>query len=177
MPSISWQSQSYTAPSFWLSTSLKFWVTSLVVTSIVGSSQNRTWYNYSLQVVNPNQEMSFLPSHTHITSFKPLCVGRLRDVRENESPSRYPHISGHIHSHHKWCAAERIRLHNVRVRREKSEGEVRENKYPSRALSPLYIGLWEGSCEYVRDIFEFLDFSRPIQREIKIKFNQNQPTS
>ena len=36
---------------------------------------------------------------------------------------------------------------------------MRENECPSRALSPLYIGLSDGSCEYVRDIFEFLIFS------------------
>ena len=108
--------------------------------------------------------LSFLPSHTHITSLKPLYTGRLRYVRENESPSRYPHILGHIHSH--YIVTGQIRECSKR----KSEGDVRENKYPSRALSPLYIGIWEGSCEYVRDIFEFLNFSRPIQREIKNKF-------
>ena len=36
---------------------------------------------------------------------------------------------------------------------------MRENECPSRASSPLYIGLSDGSCEYVRDIFEFLVFS------------------
>ena len=36
---------------------------------------------------------------------------------------------------------------------------MRENEHPSRASSPLYIGLSDGSCEYVRDIFEFLIFS------------------
>ena len=80
-----------------------------------------------------------LPSHTHMTGLNPLCTGHMRHVRENESPSRYPHILGHIHSHH--IVSERIRLPNVRARREKSEGDVRENKYPSRAFSPLYIGI------------------------------------
>ena len=42
-----------------------------------------------------------IPSHTHMTSLKPLYTERLRHVRENESPSRYPHILGHINLHHK----------------------------------------------------------------------------
>jgi len=32
-------------------------------------------------------------------------------------------------------------INDVRDRREKSEGDVRENRHPSRALSPLYIGI------------------------------------
>ncbi len=72
-----------------------------------------------------------MPSHTHVTDLKPLCTGHLKDVRDNQCPSRYPHILGQIHSN-------RI---DVRARREKSEGDVRENEYPSRALSPLYIGI------------------------------------
>ena len=42
----------------------------------------------------------------------------------------------------------------------KREGDVSDIHSPSRASSPLYIGLSDGSCEYVRDIFEFLIFSR-----------------
>ena len=36
---------------------------------------------------------------------------------------------------------------------------MRENECPSRASSPLYIGISDGSCEHVRHIFEFLIFS------------------
>ena len=32
-------------------------------------------------------------------------------------------------------------INDVRARSEKSEGDVRENRLPSRALSPLYIGI------------------------------------
>ena len=91
---------------------------------------------------------SKLPSLTHITGLNTLCTGHLKDVRDKQCPARYPHILGHIHSHHI----------DVRVRREKSEGDVRENECPSHAFSPLQIGLWEGSCEYVRDIFDSMIF-------------------
>ena len=47
----------------------------------------------------------------------------------------------------------------VRLRGWKCEGNVRENECPSRALNPLYIGLWDPWCEYVRHIFDFLIFS------------------
>jgi hypothetical protein len=40
----------------------------------------------------------------------------------------------------------------VRARNEKSEGDVRENRLPSRSLSPLCIGIWGLWCEKVRDI-------------------------
>ena len=46
----------------------------------------------------------------------------------------------------------------VRARSEKSEGDVRENRLPSRVLSPLYIGIRASSCEKVRDIFEYVIF-------------------
>ena len=78
-----------------------------------------------------NNDM-FLPSLVHIAGLKPLYTGRLKDVRDKQCPSRYPHILGHIHS---YCNSD------VRARREKSEGGVREDESPSRAFSPLYIGL------------------------------------
>ena len=46
----------------------------------------------------------------------------------------------------------------VRAQSEKSEGDVRENRCPSHALSPLCIGLWGLWCEKVRDIFEYVIF-------------------
>jgi hypothetical protein len=42
-----------------------------------------------------------LPSHIHIEPFKPLCTGHLKNVRENECPSRYPHILGRTYFHPK----------------------------------------------------------------------------
>ena len=50
----------------------------------------------------------------------------------------------------------------VRARSEKSEGDVRENHLPSRAISPLCIGLWGLWCEKVRDICEFVVFLHSI---------------
>ena len=47
----------------------------------------------------------------------------------------------------------------VRARSEKSEGDVRENRLPSRVLSPLYIGIRASSCEKVRDILMHQPFS------------------
>ena len=35
---------------------------------------------------------------------------------------------------------------------------MRENESPSRAFNPLYIGLWEVLCEYVRDISDSMIF-------------------
>ena len=38
----------------------------------------------------------------------------------------------------------------------KSEGDVRADECPSRAFSPLYIGLWWLRCEHVRVKMEFV---------------------
>ena len=48
-----------------------------------------------------SRRIVILPSHIHIEPFKPLCTGHLKDVRENECPSRYPHILGRTYSHPK----------------------------------------------------------------------------
>ena len=41
----------------------------------------------------------FLPSLIHITGLKPLFAGHLKDVRDEQCPSRYPHILAHIYSY------------------------------------------------------------------------------
>ena len=94
-----------------------------------------------------NRRIVFLPSHFHIEPFKPLCTGHLKDVRENECPSRYPHILGRTYSHPKMVWG---------LENKKSEGDVRENGCPSRVLSPLCIGIWGLRCEQVRDISMFV---------------------
>ena len=48
-----------------------------------------------------NRRIVILPSHFHIEPFKPLCTGHLKNVRENECPSRYPHIFGRTYFHPK----------------------------------------------------------------------------
>ena len=45
-------------------------------------------------------------------------------------------------------------INDVRARREKSEGDVRENEYPSRGFSPLYIRVCEGWREEVRVVLK-----------------------
>ena len=67
--------------------------------------------------------------------------------------SFYLHLSSFIY-----------KLSKVSGELQKCEGDVRENECPSRASSPLYIGLRAVSCEYVRDIFEFLDFFACVYR-------------
>ena len=42
-----------------------------------------------------------------------------------------------------------------RARKQKREGDGRENGLPSRALSPLYIGISDLLREEGRDIYEF----------------------
>ena len=59
----------------------------------------------------------------------------------------------------------------------KCEGDVRENEKGSRGSTPLYIGIWEGWCEYVRvksPIPVFLTFaSSATETGLSEKSNRN----
>lgn len=90
-----------------------------------------------------NRRIVILPSHIHIEPFKPLCTGHLKNVRENECPSRYPHILGRTYFHPKMAWGLEAK-------------KVRESKCPSHAMSPLCIGIWGLRCEQVRDISMFV---------------------
>ena len=87
----------------------------------------------------------FLPAfqkypHFFTFSIQPLMYRAFDDVREERLSLTLP---SHFGSHS-------LPSQNSEGSKRKSEGDVMENECPSRALSPLYIGIRDSSCEKVR---------------------------
>ena len=87
----------------------------------------------------------FLPAfqnypHFFTFSLQTLMYRAFVDVREERLSLTLP---SHFGSHS-------LPSQNSEGSKRKSEGDVMENECPSRALSPLYIGIRASSCEKVR---------------------------
>ena len=78
--------------------------------------------------------------HFFTFSIQPLMYRAFVDVREERLSLTLP---SHFGSHS-------LPSQNSEGSKRKSEGDVMENECPSRALSPLYIGIRDSSCEKVR---------------------------
>ena len=70
-------------------------------------------------------------------------IHRTFEGREGEwkSLTLPSHFGSHSLTSHSDMRQNEYAYREVRARRGKSEGDVRENEYPSRVFSPLYIGL------------------------------------